>query len=180
MTKPLTSDEVVEWDAPVDLTPLPLDEPVLEVGKDVRRGPQHLPTDSIRTRARSRLSIVWSRPVTNIIILTTKPNFAVDDTHDWLELHGVPTREVHILDDKTTVDCHVYLDDADHQPRVARGPPQPPRASVATSVPGTRRRRARSTSPTGTNSRGRSRPTNSVTEGPDLSTLRTARRVGVD
>lgn len=49
-----------------------------------------------------------------IVIVTTKPAFAIDDTYDWLDRHRVPTREIHILDDKTLVDCDVFLDDADH------------------------------------------------------------------
>ena len=50
----------------------------------------------------------------DIVIVTTKPSFAIHDTFEWLAEHRVPTREVHIVDDKTTVACDVYLDDADH------------------------------------------------------------------
>lgn len=46
-----------------------------------------------------------------IIILTTKPSFAVDDTFEWIERHHLPATEIHILEDKWTVDCDVYLDD---------------------------------------------------------------------
>jgi uncharacterized HAD superfamily protein len=46
-----------------------------------------------------------------IIILTTKPSFAVDDTFEWIERHRVPAAEIHILEDKWTVACAVYLDD---------------------------------------------------------------------
>lgn len=49
-----------------------------------------------------------------IVIVTTKPQFAVRDTYEWLAQHRVPTTEIHIVDDKTTVECDVYLDDADH------------------------------------------------------------------
>ena len=49
-----------------------------------------------------------------VVIVTTKPHFAVHDTFEWLAQHRVPTTEVHIVDDKTTVDCDIYLDDADH------------------------------------------------------------------
>lgn len=49
-----------------------------------------------------------------IVILTTKPSFAVADTHDWIRRHGVPATEIHILEDKWTVDCDVYLDDGPH------------------------------------------------------------------
>ncbi|MCH8970878.1 MAG: hypothetical protein IH918_02185 [Acidobacteria bacterium] len=46
-----------------------------------------------------------------IIVITTKPDFAVADTYDWLERHRLPTAEVHILEDKWLIDCDVYLDD---------------------------------------------------------------------
>ncbi|HEY4606894.1 MAG TPA: hypothetical protein VIH55_04525 [Acidimicrobiia bacterium] len=46
-----------------------------------------------------------------IVILTTKPSFAVDDTHEWIASKGIPASEIHILEDKWLVDCEVYLDD---------------------------------------------------------------------
>lgn len=48
----------------------------------------------------------------HIAILTTKPEFAVHDTFDWLARTQLPTTEVHILEDKWRVDCDVYLDDS--------------------------------------------------------------------
>jgi 5'(3')-deoxyribonucleotidase len=50
----------------------------------------------------------------NIVILTTKPDWALSDTFIWLGEKGLKTREVHILEDKWRVDCDVYLDDAPH------------------------------------------------------------------
>lgn len=47
-----------------------------------------------------------------IVILTTKPEFAVHDTFEWLSENQIPTKEVHILEDKWRVDCDVYLDDS--------------------------------------------------------------------
>jgi 5'(3')-deoxyribonucleotidase len=49
-----------------------------------------------------------------VVVLTTKPPWAVPDTFAWLAEHRLPTREVHILEDKWRVDCDVYLDDAPH------------------------------------------------------------------
>lgn len=49
-----------------------------------------------------------------IVILTTKPPWAVHDTFAWLSQHRIPTREVHILEDKWEVDCDIYLEDAPH------------------------------------------------------------------
>lgn len=48
----------------------------------------------------------------DIVILTAKPDWAVHDTFEWLADQRIPTREVHILDDKWRVACDVYLDDS--------------------------------------------------------------------
>ena len=53
----------------------------------------------------------------DVVVLTTKPNWAVHDTLAWLADHRFPTREVHILEDKWRVDCDFYLDDAPHNLR---------------------------------------------------------------
>ncbi len=50
----------------------------------------------------------------DIVVLTTKPDFARDDTYAWIDRHGLPTAEIHILEDKWTVPCDVYLDDGPH------------------------------------------------------------------
>lgn len=47
-----------------------------------------------------------------IVIVTTKPDWAIHDTFHWLADNGVPTREVHLTDTKHEVDCDVYLDDS--------------------------------------------------------------------
>jgi uncharacterized HAD superfamily protein len=47
-----------------------------------------------------------------IIVLTAKPDWAIPDTLRWLADRRVPTREIHVLDDKHRVECDVYLDDA--------------------------------------------------------------------
>lgn len=49
-----------------------------------------------------------------VIIVTTKPDFAVEDTHEWIETHRIPAAEIHILEDKWLVGCDVYLDDGPH------------------------------------------------------------------
>lgn len=50
----------------------------------------------------------------SVVILTTKPPWAIHDTFAWLSQHRIPTREVHILENKWDVDCDVYLEDAPH------------------------------------------------------------------
>lgn len=49
-----------------------------------------------------------------VVVLTTKPWWAIHDTFAWLAQHRIPTREVHILEEKWEVDCDVYLEDAPH------------------------------------------------------------------
>lgn len=50
----------------------------------------------------------------DIVIVTTKPDWAIHDTFAWIAQHRIPTREVHISDLKWDVLCDVYLDDAPH------------------------------------------------------------------
>ena len=50
-----------------------------------------------------------------VVIITSKPDWAVHDTYAWLSDRRIPTREVHIIERKWKVDCDVYLDDAPHQ-----------------------------------------------------------------
>jgi len=54
----------------------------------------------------------------DIVILTTKPRWAVHDTFAWIADNKIPTREVHILWKKWSVDCDVYLDDS---PQMVQG-----------------------------------------------------------
>lgn len=49
-----------------------------------------------------------------IVILTQKPNYAVEDTKEWVAEVGIPASEVHIIDRKWSIDCDVYLDDGPH------------------------------------------------------------------
>lgn len=46
-----------------------------------------------------------------VVIVTTKPRWAVHDTFAWIAEHRIPTREVHIVREKWRVDCDVYLED---------------------------------------------------------------------
>ncbi|HEU4319466.1 MAG TPA: hypothetical protein VFS66_05240 [Acidimicrobiia bacterium] len=50
----------------------------------------------------------------DIIIITTKPGFAEEDTHEWIERHDIPAKEVHITAQKWLFECAVYLDDGPH------------------------------------------------------------------
>ncbi|MEM7275570.1 MAG: hypothetical protein AAF547_21015 [Actinomycetota bacterium] len=47
-----------------------------------------------------------------VVILTHKFDWAIPDTFAWLGEVGMPSREVHIIEDKYAVACDVYLDDS--------------------------------------------------------------------
>lgn len=55
-----------------------------------------------------------------LVIITTKPSFATNDTYEWLAEHEVPATEVHLIDDKASVFCDLYVDDASHNLRSYR------------------------------------------------------------
>lgn len=50
-----------------------------------------------------------------VVIITTKPSWAVHDTYAWLADKRIPTREVHITAQKWRIRCDVYLEDNPHQ-----------------------------------------------------------------
>jgi 5'(3')-deoxyribonucleotidase len=48
----------------------------------------------------------------HVVIVSTKPDWAVHETLHWLADNEIPTREVHLTFAKHLVDCDIYLDDA--------------------------------------------------------------------
>ncbi len=109
----LSSDDVLEWDAPVDLTHFGSMADFWEWARTCGEGQSIFRPLKPYPGAIEAL-VEFTRAGHHIVILTTKPRFAVHDTYEWLAEHRVPTTEVHILDDKTMVDCDLYVDDADH------------------------------------------------------------------
>lgn len=69
---------------------------------------RHLPTIPGALDTLQRLARHGHR----IVVLTSKPGWAVHDTLHWLADNRVPTREVHMLEAKWEVACDVYLDDS--------------------------------------------------------------------
>ena len=53
-----------------------------------------------------------------IVVLTSRPEWATADTFLWVGQHELPTREIHMLWEKWLVPCDAYLDDA---PRLLAG-----------------------------------------------------------
>lgn len=61
----------------------------------------------------------------DIVVVTTKPHFAHDDTYEWIDRNGLPAKEVHITAKKWTVACDVYLDDGPYNlPGLVRHRPE--------------------------------------------------------
>ena len=50
----------------------------------------------------------------HVVIITSKPDWAVHDTLAWIAEHRLPTREIHVLSEKWRVTCDVYLEDRTH------------------------------------------------------------------
>ncbi|MBT4477328.1 MAG: hypothetical protein HOC65_06845, partial [Actinobacteria bacterium] len=108
----LHPDDIVEWDAPLFLTDFDHMGKFWDWARDCGNGDslfRVLPTYPGAVETLHRLADQH-----HIIIVTTKPDFAVNDTYAWLEQHNIPNTEVHIVDDKTTVNIDLLLDDADH------------------------------------------------------------------
>jgi len=109
----LNVEQIVEWDAPTHLTHFSSMGEFWKWARTCGEGRSLFRPLRPYPDALESLRLLRRRGH-KIVILTTKPGFAIHDTFAWLSEHEVPTTEVHILDDKTTVACDVYLDDADH------------------------------------------------------------------
>jgi 5'(3')-deoxyribonucleotidase len=107
----LTPAMVDHWDAMVELTHF-------DSGRDFWRwarngdGPGLFRDLPMYPDALPALKRLWRNH--EIVIITTKPHWAVSETYAWLADNAIPTREVHITGRKWTVDCDIYLDDGPH------------------------------------------------------------------
>lgn len=104
-------DEVVSWDGILPLTHFRHMGEFWEWAKDHDGHTlfRHLDVYPGAVEALTRLARRH-----DVVIVTSKPDWAVSDTFAWLGDHRIPTREVHILADKWRVACDVYVDDAPH------------------------------------------------------------------
>lgn len=50
----------------------------------------------------------------DLVIISAKPPWAVPDSLFWLADQAIRVAAVHFVEDKTTVACDLYIDDADH------------------------------------------------------------------
>lgn len=107
----LTTDLVDHWGAMNDLTDFPTEHNFWEWARN-DNGPglfRHLPLYPDALPALERLAKNHA-----IVIITTKPRWAIHDTYAWIADNKIPTREVHITRQKWLVDCDIYLDDGPH------------------------------------------------------------------
>lgn len=51
----------------------------------------------------------------DIVIITTKPAWAIHDTYAWIADNRIPTNEIHVTSRKWVVACDVYLEDSPFQ-----------------------------------------------------------------
>ncbi len=112
----IADDAVEEWDAPVDLTHFAHMDAFWEWAQTCGEGAslfRWLEPYPGALDALVRLDAMGHR----VVVLTTKPAFAIHDTYAWLSDNRFPTTEVHIVDNKATVTCDLYVDDADHNVR---------------------------------------------------------------
>ena len=106
-------EDVDGWDVLPSLTGLPSMREFWRWASDLGEGRslfRDLPTFDGAVDAVRELARAGHHPV----VLTAKPRWAIHDTLAWLAEVRFPSSEVHILDDKWTVECDVYIDDAPH------------------------------------------------------------------
>lgn len=108
----LTTDDVQGWDGLHRLTHFRDMGDFWEWAKDHGGGSlfRHLEPYPDAVPALERLSKSHE-----LVILTVKPDWAVHDTFAWIAEHGIPTREVHLTEEKWRVPCDVYLEDSPYQ-----------------------------------------------------------------
>lgn len=113
LDRELRAEDVVEWDAPTTLSHFPSMSEFWKWAETCADGRSLFHGLDPYDGALDALHGLRSAGH-HVVILTTKPHFSVHDTYEWLARHRIPSTEIHILDDKTQVECDVYLDDADH------------------------------------------------------------------
>lgn len=107
----LRPEQAQTWDAMIPLTRFETEDEFWEWARnDGGEGLfRNLPVFPEARVALDRLAINH-----DIIILTTKPDWAESETFQWIGENRIPTREVHMTYEKWKVDCDVYLDDGPH------------------------------------------------------------------
>jgi 5'(3')-deoxyribonucleotidase len=110
----IAHDATTTWSGMVGLTHFPDMHAFWEWARDFGNGSifRHLDTYPAALPALERLAQEH-----DLVIITTKPDWAVHDTFAWISDKKLPAREVHIVRmdaPKWVIDCDVYLEDAPH------------------------------------------------------------------
>jgi len=113
----LTADQVDSWDAMGNLTHF---ETMGAFWRWAARGPGGSIFRHLETYPEAVPTLEHLARGHQIVIITAKPDWAVHDTFAWIAEHRIPTREVHITEDKWRVPCDIYLDDSPRQVRELR------------------------------------------------------------
>ena len=104
----LRPSQMVAWEGVPELTHF---EDLEDFWAWARQGPatlfRHLP---LYRGAVEALRALASRH--RVVIVSSKFDWAIPDTLEWIAEHRLPTREIHFVWDKTSVPCDVYLEDA--------------------------------------------------------------------
>jgi len=118
----LTTDQVQTWHAALGLTHF---EDLSGFWRWARGGEGPSVFRSFQTYPGAVEALETLAEDHDIVILTVKPDWAVHDTFAWIAEHRIPTREIHLRDDKWRVPCDVYLDDSPFQlPDLVRHRPE--------------------------------------------------------
>lgn len=108
----LSKDMVRTWDGPIDISHF---EHMGEFWHWAEQGDRPSIFRHLDTLPGALESLAGLAIDHDIVIITTKPDWAVHDTLAWLSDNKIPTREIHITIEKWRVDCDVYLDDSPGQ-----------------------------------------------------------------
>ena len=110
----IAHDAVTTWSGMIGLTHFPDMGAFWDWAQDFGNGSlfRHLDTYPEAVPTLNRLAHAH-----DLVIITTKPDWAVHDTLAWISDNRLPTREAHVVRmdaPKWVVNCDVYLEDAPH------------------------------------------------------------------
>jgi 5'(3')-deoxyribonucleotidase len=106
--------QVTTWDAPEELTHFRAMTGFWRWARTAGEGGRSLFAD-LRPYPGAVAGLQSLLDLAHVVIITTKPTWAIPDTLDWLARLQLPLREIHITSDKPSVRCAVYVEDSPMQ-----------------------------------------------------------------
>ena len=110
----LTEDQVTSWDGPAELTGFGSMTKFWRWARTAGDGGRSL-FASLRPYPGAVDGLRKVIEAAHVVVITTKPSWAIPDTLRWLAELDLPLREVHITSDKPAVPCEVYVEDSPKQ-----------------------------------------------------------------